>query len=408
MVEIYRTVRRIANSTIPVLIQGETGVGKEVVARALHDASPRRELPFRCINCGAIPSSLVESVLFGHERGAFTGADRRSPGIFEQTDGGTVLLDEVGELSQSAQVALLRVIETKTIARVGGSEDVPVDVRVLAATHRNLEDMSSSGTFRLDLLYRLNALTLAIPPLRERRSEVAHLARHFLTRAATENDRAVSQITPDAIEALEHWEWPGNVRELRNVIDRAVVIATGASITIDELPERLQRSRLQGATTSPAPMRFSRPTPLRTPSKGPGAARPASLARLGLKTALQRCENALIRTALERTGANRTHTAELLGIPRRSLLYRLSTMNETDLDSADRDGRVLARWTEPGDHELRYKDRIHRVEGRMIAEALREAQGDRNRTAHLLGIQRRTLMTKLSRHGLGANSLESP
>ncbi|HLL25520.1 MAG TPA: sigma 54-interacting transcriptional regulator, partial [Kofleriaceae bacterium] len=225
MREVMATVKRLAASTISVLIHGETGSGKEVIAQAIHDGGPRKKAPLRAINCAAIPQTLLESVLFGHELGAFTGADRPAAGIFEQADSGTVFLDEIGELAPSAQAALLRVLETKKLTRVGGHTEVEVDVRVIAATHRDLEAMVDAGRFREDLLYRLNTMTLRIPPLRERVDEILPLAERFLREASSKAGSAVKAIDLEAATALERYTWPGNVRELRNVIERAVVLA---------------------------------------------------------------------------------------------------------------------------------------------------------------------------------------
>jgi DNA-binding NtrC family response regulator len=249
MKEVMATVKRLSQSTIAVLINGETGTGKEVVARAIHDGGPRKKQPLRTINCAAIPESLIESVLFGHEQGAFTSADKSARGIFEQADGGTVLLDEIGELAASAQAALLRVLETKKVTRVGGDKEIDVDVRVIAATHRDLEAMVETGRFRLDLLYRLNTMTLRIPPLRERVDEIRPLAERFLKDACKQAGTEARTIDPAALAALEAYAWPGNVRELRNAIERAVVLSQGPAITIADLTDRI-RGGVRAATAA--------------------------------------------------------------------------------------------------------------------------------------------------------------
>ena len=217
---VWDMVDRVASSNLPVLVLGETGAGKEVVTRALHERSARKDGPRRSVNCAAIPPTLVESVLFGHEKGAFTGADRATKGLFEQAHGGTLLLDEVGELPPPAQAALLRVLETKTLVRVGGDRDVLVDVRVVAATHRDLERMCQAGAFRWDLYYRLHGVTIELPPLRERADEIPRLVEVFLREACRDNGRAVRGFDPAALAALVAWGWPGNVRELRNVVEQ--------------------------------------------------------------------------------------------------------------------------------------------------------------------------------------------
>jgi two-component system, NtrC family, response regulator AtoC len=244
--------KRLARGVIPVLLSGETGCGKEVLARFIHDEGPRRNAPLVAVNCAALPSQLTESTLFGHEKGAFTGAMARRAGVFEAASGGTVFLDEVGELPLDAQAALLRVLETKRLTRVGATEEVPVDVRIVAATHRDLESMVRSGRFREDLFYRLNAITVCIPPLRERRADIAVLARRFLEVANVANQTAVVGIEPEALEALESYSWPGNVRELRNAVERAVVISERDCIGWDDLPQRL-RDEIGPRPAAPSP-----------------------------------------------------------------------------------------------------------------------------------------------------------
>jgi transcriptional regulator with PAS, ATPase and Fis domain len=252
------------------------------------------------INCAAIPSQLLESVLFGHERGAFTGADRRSRGLFEEADGGTVFLDEVAELSAAAQAALLRVLETRQLTRVGSHELVAVDIRVVAATHRDLEAMCTAGTFREDLLYRLNTMTIQIPPLRERPEEIAALVRLFLEQANRANDRQVKEIDPDALDLLRAYRWPGNVRELRNVIERAVVIAPAEVVSPADLPPRL-----------------------RMPSGGPGTAEAVEDEEGNLRERVKDYEAKLIREALAQAGGNQTEASRALGIPRRTLVRKI-------------------------------------------------------------------------------------
>jgi DNA-binding NtrC family response regulator len=304
MREVYALVRRVAASSIPVLLQGETGVGKEVIARAIHSESPRRKGPLRSINCGAIPATLIESVLFGHEKGAFTGAERTSPGIFEQASGGVVMLDEVGELSPAAQAALLRVLETKRVVRVGGVQEIEVDVRVVAATHRDLEQMADAATFRRDLFYRLNAMTLRVPPLRERRDEIAALSDLFLEEASRGNGVAVRGFDPRARELLRTYAWPGNVRELRNVIERAVLVCTGDLVQPEDLGERLARIE---STSVP-------------PDGDPPSATDADA---DFKDRVRQYETELILEALRRAGGNQTQAAKYLRMPLRTLVHKM-------------------------------------------------------------------------------------
>ncbi len=306
MKQVMATVKRLAQSTIAVLIHGETGAGKEVIARAIHDGSPRKKKPLRTINCAAIPGMLIESVLFGHEQGAFTGAEKSARGIFEQADGGTVLLDEIGELAPSAQAALLRVLETKRVTRVGGDKEIAVDVRVIAATHRDLEAMVAAGRFREDLLYRLNTMTLRIPPLRERIDEIRALAERFLKDANDQAGTSVRAIDPRAMTALESYSWPGNVRELRNAIERAVVLAEGNAITPADLTDRITGGAMRAQTVDPE------------------AAEPADMPA-DHKEHLRRYEAQLIVKALHKHDGNQTEAAKTLGLPLRTLVHKIQT-----------------------------------------------------------------------------------
>jgi DNA-binding NtrC family response regulator len=284
------------------LLVGETGVGKELVARAIHQGGPRAGRPLVCVNCGAIPTALVESTLFGHEKGAFTGALSSSRGVFGAADGGTVLLDEVGELPAAAQAALLRALESGCIRPVGASREFAVDVRVLAATHRDLEAMCAAGTFREDLLFRLNAFTLRVPPLRERSEEIEPLARRFLAEAQRRGDARVTAIAPAAIHALSRHRWPGNVRELRNAIERAAVIARAGEITVEDLPRSVREAAGSDAFEALA------------------AGESDLLAGdVDLKERVGRYEARIIAAALLRTGGNQSEAARLLGVPVRTL-----------------------------------------------------------------------------------------
>ncbi|MDP7113604.1 MAG: sigma-54 dependent transcriptional regulator, partial [Myxococcota bacterium] len=309
------TIARIADAGIPVLIQGETGTGKELVARAIHRQGPRSGGPLVCVNCGGIPGQLVESTLFGHERGAFTGADRQAKGVFEAASGGTILLDEIGELPPAAQAALLRVLESGHVSRVGSTTEIRVDVRVLAATHRDLAAWADEGRFRRDLLYRLNAMTLEIPPLRERTEDIPPLARHFLACSADAVTAGVDGIDGAVMALLQVHSWPGNVRELRNAIERAAVIARDTSITLDDLPEPVRR--LQRTDPGPAPA----PAPAPAPDVG---RRPAGVGPL--RERLRRYEIELIVEALNLHGGHRGRAAAALGVPLRTLSHRIQAL----------------------------------------------------------------------------------
>jgi two-component system, NtrC family, response regulator AtoC len=308
MVRVFETALRCGVMTVPVLIQGETGTGKEIVARAIHDSGPRKDKPLICINCGAIPDQLVESTFFGHERGAFTGAHQQSQGVFESAHRGTVFLDEIGELSLQAQAALLRVLETKRFCRVGSTKEVQVDVRVIAATHRDLEQMRSRGEFREDLFYRLDAMAVFIPPLRERIDEIEPLIDRFIEDANRANGRAVDGVDPEAVALLREYRWPGNVRELRNAIERAVAIARGALITPVDLPARVAQLARSGRTPDPVELADT-PAPRKS--------------SLDLRSEVQRLETDLIVDALRRAGGNRTRAANDLGMAVRTLFYKM-------------------------------------------------------------------------------------
>ncbi len=239
MRRVLEQVSMVARADTNVLIRGESGTGKELIARALHAGSQRRFLPIVVVNCGALSEGIIESELFGHEKGAFTGAHYRRKGKFEMADGGTLFRDEIGDIGLKTQVDLLRVLEEKKIVRVGGNAEIPVDFRLVAATNRNLEAMVSEGKFREDLYYRLNVFSIAIPPLRERREDIAPLARAFLARFARGMNKAVTRIGPEAMALLTAYDWPGNVRELQNALERAVLVCAGRETTAGDLPFHL-------------------------------------------------------------------------------------------------------------------------------------------------------------------------
>jgi DNA-binding NtrC family response regulator len=236
MEQVRSLVRSVAPTDTTVLVTGESGTGKELVARAIHRASPRRSMPLVIANCAGLPEGLIESELFGHERGAFTGAQYRRKGKFELADGGTIFFDEIGDISAKTQIDLLRVLEDRKITRVGGNQSQEVDFRVIAATNRNLQDMVSQGSFRLDLYYRLNVFNITLPPLRIRRGDLELLAHHFLQRSAREMGRPARSFSPEAMRLMQTYDWPGNVRELQNVVERAVVLQRGEVVQVSDLP----------------------------------------------------------------------------------------------------------------------------------------------------------------------------
>ncbi len=298
LLNVLNTVRKVADYKSTVLLTGESGTGKELIARALHAESVRKKGPFVAVNCGAIPETLLESELFGHVKGAFTDATRNKPGLIEEATGGTLFLDEIGELPLSLQVKLLRFLQEGEIRRVGDVKDLKVDVRVLAATARDLGAMVTEGKFREDLYYRLNVLQLAVPPLRERKEDIPLLGEHFVEKYAERLGRPKMIISREAMRSLLDYRWPGNIRELENTIERAMVLADGERIELDGLPERLRDDTAQRAL----------------PLLGDD---------LSIKKASRAIERELIRRSLEKTGGNRTKAAELLEISHRALLYKI-------------------------------------------------------------------------------------
>ena len=321
--------RRAAASHIPVLLEGETGVGKEVFARAIHASGERAGKPFVAINCGAIPANLVESVLFGHERGAFTGALERHAGKFLEANGGTLFLDEVGELPPEAQVKLLRVLQENEVDPVGGKKPVPVDIRVVSATNANLIDLVKKGRFREDLYYRLGVFPVGLPPLRSRRADIRPLARAFLARFSAEEGRAIRGIAPAALSLLEDYHWPGNVRQLENAIFRAVVLCEGDELTLAEIP---QIAAAKGLAPLPEVPRTPETPPLLPPPQRsvPFHALPLT-GPDGHVRALEDIERETILHALRHYEGQMTEVARRLGIGRSTLYRKLK-----DLDLADR------------------------------------------------------------------------
>jgi two-component system, NtrC family, response regulator AtoC len=336
MHELYRQLAQVAQSQLNVLVLGETGVGKEVLARSLHDLSPRRSAPFLALNCSALSEHLLEAELFGHEKGAFTGAVRSSAGLFETAHGGTVFLDEVGDLPLSIQTKLLRVLEDRKIMRVGGRTAKEVDVRFVAATNRTLKDEIALRTFREDLYYRLNGMTFTLPPLRQRRSEIRPLCQVFAARARVEHHKGVAlTLSERALELLDRYDWPGNVRELKNVIERAVVLCSGPMLDIEHLPPELIESaqrapglRVTGpasAGADPASPGSSASTSALPSTSNGGEGDPSAR----LRQELAELERERVLKALEESGGNQTLAAERLGVSRRTLVYRLSAFGLT-------------------------------------------------------------------------------
>src|SRR5215207_3968145 len=314
--------RKVAESEVSsVLLQGDSGTGKDLVAKAVHYGSRRSEGPFVAINCAAIPATLIESELFGYEKGAFTDAKARKEGLFEQAEGGTLFLDEIGELELGLQAKLLRVLEEGTFRRVGGLKDMPLDVRVVAASNRDLRAESEAGKFRLDLYYRLSVIQIDIPPLRERGDDILLLAEHYIGQFGERLKlrREIRGLSPEVAGAFRRYPWPGNVRELRNVIERALILEDADLITPEYLPRDLAAEAGYAAPQS---------APAGRTQTAPAAGSPFALPAGGLS--LEELETSLVRQAVERSGGNQTRAAELLGISRDQLRYRLKKIDTAD------------------------------------------------------------------------------
>jgi two-component system response regulator PilR (NtrC family) len=300
MMEVFETIRKTADSGSTVMITGESGTGKELVARAVHQESGRRSAAFVSVNCGAIPETLMESELFGHVKGAFTGAVQSTEGLFLAADGGTLFLDEITEISQTVQVKLLRAIQEREIRRVGDTRDVKVDVRIIAASNRDLVKAVADGALREDLYYRLNVIPIHLPPLRERTEDIALLVAYFIDRVSKDVGKTVGGITPEALAVLERYHWPGNIRELENVIERAIVLGSGEHITADALPPHLAQPAQPGDF------------PAEIPVSG-----------MDLEALLAAVESRYIRLALERAGGLQVRAAELLRLSFRQFRYKV-------------------------------------------------------------------------------------
>lgn len=305
MQKVMAKVRQVADTSATVLLTGESGTGKEVMANAIHALSSRANAPFVPVHCAALNENLLESELFGHEKGSFTGANERVIGRFETAAGGTLFLDEIGEISTSTQVKLLRVLETKTFERVGGKQSIAVDVRLIAATNRNLAEMVKKGTFREDLYYRLNVINIAIPPLRERRSDIPKLLDFFLSRNIDAQRKQITSFSKDAIDLLTAYDWPGNVRELRNCVENMTVFAHGSKLTIGDVPDDIQQKLESQLQEKPTQKEQTTPTELN----------------------IKYNEKTLIQKALDESAGNRTRAAEKLNISRRTLQRKIKEFN---------------------------------------------------------------------------------
>ncbi len=321
--ELLSMIERVASSKTNVLIFGESGTGKELVARKLHELGPLKGKPFIPVNCGAIPETLMESEFFGHKRGSFTGAIAEKAGLFEVANGGTLFLDEVGEIPLSVQVKLLRAIQERSFRKVGGNEDIKVDVRIIAATNRNLEEAVHKGTFREDLFYRLNVIMIKTPPLRDRKGDVSILAETFLKKCIEKNKKpAITGFDPKVLAIFEAHPWPGNVRELENVVERAVTLTASGKIGVQCLPSSIQAAHqsktgvLSSENSSPSVGAKELRVPAPDFSKG----------KVNLDEILGGIEKTYLLAALEHTGGVKKKAASMLGITFRSIRYRLNKL----------------------------------------------------------------------------------
>jgi len=321
--EVYSVLQRVADSPTTVLVTGESGTGKELVARALHDHSSRKSKPFIKVNCAAIPKELIESELFGYERGAFTGAVTSKPGRFELANGGTLFLDEIGEIPVEMQVKLLRVLQESEFERVGGIKTIRVDVRLVAATNRDLKKLIAQGTFREDLFYRLNVVSIRLPALRERNTDIPLLVDHFLRKFNERLKKSVSGVEPEALELLSAYGWPGNIRELENVMERAVLFCDGQKLRSEDLPGELRGS---AGTSTPSgsisPAAGSEPPP----GVDVGSLPAEGGLKEHVKVAMSRLERDLVSRALKQTNGNVTHAARLLKISRKGLQLKMKEL----------------------------------------------------------------------------------
>ncbi|HEU4648072.1 MAG TPA: sigma-54 dependent transcriptional regulator [Gemmatimonadales bacterium] len=369
--EVLVKIEQMAPVSSTVLVQGESGTGKELVAKAIHDLSPRRGQAFIAVNCAALPETLLESELFGHEKGAFTGAAERRLGRFELADGGTIFLDEIGEIPLSVQVKLLRVLESRSFFRVGGTQPIKVDVRVLAATNRDLKEQVAVGEFRDDLYYRLNVLNIYLPPLRERREDIPLLVRRFIRELARQHDRTFRGITPEAMQRLVSAAWPGNVRQLRNLVESMVVLAPGTEIRASDIPPDI----LDGPGSL---------LPMRLPSMPPGREMPSQEFEFILRSLVD------LRRQIEevrRRMDEHPQRVQVIDLAEHGPMVDLLPQNDRE---------------DQGEVVYRAGMTMADVEKAAIEAALRSSRGNRRRAAEVLGIGERTLYRKIKAYRLDA------
>lgn len=392
MQEVYKAIGIVAAHDVPVLIRGESGTGKELVARALYQYSDRVNGPFLAVNCAAIPETLLESELFGHERGSFTGAERKRIGKFEQCRGGTLFLDEIGDMSPLLQSKLLRVLQEKQFERVGGNEIISADVRVIAATNRNLEKMVADGEFRPDLYYRLNGFSIHLPPLRERGDDLELLVEHFRRLANHDLRKDIRQVAPEAMELLRRYSWPGNVRELQNVIRQAALKTTGSVLLADFLPENIRQA--VAAPKEPVP------APLEDALKKMIEERLEADSTQIYDEVIDYVENQLVRYVLERIGGDQEEAARRLGAnahaPRSPAARALLGLGPREKESPTPQPLVRPGMT------------LREIEAEAIRQALEQTHGSRKAAAKLLGISTRTMQRRVKELALDEDRVRHP
>jgi transcriptional regulator with GAF, ATPase, and Fis domain len=381
--EVFRVLTKVAPTESTVLVTGESGTGKELLVRALHDNSLRCDKPFVPINCGAIPKDLLESELFGHEKGAFTHAIKTRPGRFEMADGGTIFLDEIGEMDLTLQVKILRVLQEKEIERVGGSGVKKVDVRIVAATNRDLEQEVAAGRFREDLYYRLNVIPLHLPPLRERGGDIMLLVDHFLRSFCGKRGRKPLEVSPEAKKALAVYAWPGNVRELENFMERVSILCDGPVVRLADLPQKI----LDALGTAPGLAAVAEPAPTPTDQ--------------AMDQVTDQMTNQAASRAFSPDSPPPSPMEALPAAPAGPLSpAAFFALRDSDSGPAQRFGFVWPTLEDLEQKHMDLKEFLDTVEERLLAEALQRADGVKNQAAEILGIKRTTLIEKLKKRNL--------
>ena len=401
MQDVYKSIGIVAGQDVTVLIRGESGTGKELVARALYQFGERVQGPFLAVNCAAIPEALLESELFGHEKGAFTSADRKRIGKFEQSAGGTLFLDEIGDMSPVLQSKLLRVLQEKQFERVGGNETIKADVRVIAATHRNLEKMVADGQFRADLYYRLNGFTITLPPLRDRGKDLDLLIEHFRRHACRDLDKDVRVIAPDAMRALKAYAWPGNIRELQNVVRQAVLRTPGAVLLPDFLPDLSYVEAAEGSGThqefrseQTIPSDNIAPKVLMTSATDLSSVVPKHFLSDSpnlYEEVIGEVEQRLVQHVLTQTDGDKTEAARRLGI-NPALLRSRAALELLDLESLHETGHASPF--------IRPCMTLAEIEAEAIRRALDQTEGCRKKAAKMLGVSTRTVQRRVKELGI--------